>query len=178
MGDSPTIYGFVVHVQEKKMFSIARRNFAVRLSRAGLRQGILVILLSIIFTGRAFPQESASSRAGIVTPLSELLAEAEKQCSSAAGQIHFARASRRRCERLHELLKFGRGNPLPHGRRVSRLGGISTIHSGGPASGDTVGPGAGSTSCDVSATATAASGAGRSGWKAMMLKGGKTNSAE
>src|SRR6266478_804536 len=60
------------------MFSIARRNFAVRLSRAGLRQGILVILLSIIFTGRAFPQESASSRAGIVTPLSELLAEAEK----------------------------------------------------------------------------------------------------
>src|SRR2546427_8461702 len=92
--------------------------------------------------------------------------------------IYFTRGSRGRRERLHELLKFGPRNLLPHNRRVSRLGGISTIHSGGPASGDTVGPGAGATSCDVSATATAASGAGRSGWKAMMLKGGKTNSAE
>ncbi len=27
MGDSPTIRGFVVHVQEKKMFSIAREVF-------------------------------------------------------------------------------------------------------------------------------------------------------
>jgi cobalt-zinc-cadmium efflux system outer membrane protein len=68
----------VVHVQEKKMFSIARRNFAVRLSRAALRQGISVILLSVIFAGWAFPQESASSHTAMVTPLSELLAEAEK----------------------------------------------------------------------------------------------------
>jgi outer membrane protein, heavy metal efflux system len=77
-GDSPTIYGFVVHVQEKKMFSIARRNFAVRLSRAALRQVISVILLSAIFAGRAFPQASASSHTGMVAQLSELLAEAEK----------------------------------------------------------------------------------------------------
>jgi outer membrane protein, heavy metal efflux system len=77
LGKSPTIYGLVVHVQEKKMFSIARRNFAVRLSRAALCQGVLVILLSAIFAGRAFPQ-SASSHTGMVTPLSELLAEAEK----------------------------------------------------------------------------------------------------
>ena len=61
------------------MFSIARRNFAVRLSRAALRQVILVILLSAIFAGRAFPQESAwSQHTGMVAPLSELLAEAEK----------------------------------------------------------------------------------------------------
>ena len=60
------------------MFSIARRNFAVRLSRAALCQGVLVILLSAIFAGRAFPQESASSHTGVFTPLSELLAEAEK----------------------------------------------------------------------------------------------------
>jgi cobalt-zinc-cadmium efflux system outer membrane protein len=60
------------------MFSIARRNFAVRLSRVALCQGILVILLSAIFAGRAFPQKSASLDTGMVTPLSELLAEAEK----------------------------------------------------------------------------------------------------
>jgi outer membrane protein TolC len=37
-----------------------------------------VILLSIIFTGRVFAQESAPSHTGTVIPLSELLAEAEK----------------------------------------------------------------------------------------------------
>jgi outer membrane protein, heavy metal efflux system len=77
-GDSSTIFGFVVHVQEKKMFSIERGNFAARLSRATLRQSIPVILLSVIFAGRAFPQESGSSHTGMGTPLSELLAEAEK----------------------------------------------------------------------------------------------------
>jgi cobalt-zinc-cadmium efflux system outer membrane protein len=60
------------------MFSIARRNFAVRLSRAALRQGTLVILLSAIFAGRALPQGSASSHTEMVAPLPELLAEAEK----------------------------------------------------------------------------------------------------
>jgi cobalt-zinc-cadmium efflux system outer membrane protein len=60
------------------MFSIARRNFAVRLSRAVLRRSISMILLSVIFAGRAFAQESASSHMGMVTPLSQLLAEAEK----------------------------------------------------------------------------------------------------
>ena len=56
-----------------------------------------------------------------------LLPEPEKQCSSAAGQIHLARASGGLRKRLHELLKFCSGNPLPHSRRVSRLGGISTL---------------------------------------------------
>jgi cobalt-zinc-cadmium efflux system outer membrane protein len=60
------------------MFSIAKRNFAARLPCAALRQGTLVILLSVIFAGRALPQESASSHTGMVTPLPELLAEAEK----------------------------------------------------------------------------------------------------
>jgi cobalt-zinc-cadmium efflux system outer membrane protein len=78
LGKSPTIYGFVVHVQEKKMFSIAKRNFAARLSRVALCQGVLVILLSAIFAARAFSQQSASSPTGMVAPLSELLAEAEK----------------------------------------------------------------------------------------------------
>src|SRR2546427_3940605 len=43
-----------------------------------------------------------------------LLAEAQKQCSSSAGQIHFARASGGRRKRLHELLKLCSGNLLPH----------------------------------------------------------------
>src|SRR4029077_4011412 len=70
------------------MFSIARMNFAVRLSRAALRQVILVILLSVFFAGRAFPQESASSHAGMVAPLSELLAEAEKNNPQIAAARH------------------------------------------------------------------------------------------
>jgi outer membrane protein TolC len=78
LGDSPTIRGFVVHVQEKKMFSIAQRNSAARLSRVALSRSISVILLSVIFAGWAFAQESAPSHSGTVTPLSELLTEAEK----------------------------------------------------------------------------------------------------
>src|SRR5216683_3120221 len=60
------------------MLSIARANFATRLSCVAVSRSISVILLSVIFAGRAFPQESASSHTGMVTPLSELLAEAEK----------------------------------------------------------------------------------------------------
>jgi cobalt-zinc-cadmium efflux system outer membrane protein len=78
LGDSPTIRGFVVHVQEKKMFSIAQRNSAARLSRVALSRSISVILLSVIFAGWAFAQESAPPHSGTVTPLSELLTEAEK----------------------------------------------------------------------------------------------------
>jgi cobalt-zinc-cadmium efflux system outer membrane protein len=78
LGDSPTIRGFVVHVQEKKMFSMARKNFAARLSCAALSRSISVILLSAIFAGQALAQETAPSHTGTVTPLSELLAEAEK----------------------------------------------------------------------------------------------------
>src|SRR5882757_8089986 len=60
------------------MFSIARTNFGARLARAGLSRSISVILLSAVLAGNVFAQESISSHAGTVTPLSELLAEAEK----------------------------------------------------------------------------------------------------
>jgi len=78
LGDSPTIRGFVVHVQEKTMFSIARKNFAARLTCAALSRSISVILLSITLGGFTLAQEPTSSRSGVATPLSELLAEAEK----------------------------------------------------------------------------------------------------
>jgi outer membrane protein TolC len=78
LGDSPTIRGFVVHVQEKKMFSIARKNFAARLSSVALSRSIFMILFSITLGGFTFAQEPTSSHAGAVTPLSELLVEAEK----------------------------------------------------------------------------------------------------
>lgn len=60
------------------MFSIARWNFAVRLSRAALSRSISVILFVAVLGGIAFAQEPASSHAGTATPLSDLLAEAEK----------------------------------------------------------------------------------------------------
>jgi cobalt-zinc-cadmium efflux system outer membrane protein len=59
------------------MFSIARTNFAARLSCAAVGQSISVILLSVVLAARAFAQ-SPTSHIGLVTPLSELLAEAEK----------------------------------------------------------------------------------------------------
>src|SRR3989449_4549441 len=76
------------------MFSIAKRIFAARLSCAALRKGILVILLSVIFAGRAFPQESASSHTGMVTPLSELLTEAEKNNPQIAAARHGSEAAK------------------------------------------------------------------------------------
>jgi hypothetical protein len=78
LGDSPTIRGFVVHVQEKKMCSIARKNFAAQRSCGALSRSISVILLSIALGGFAFAQEPTSSHAGATISLSELLAEAEK----------------------------------------------------------------------------------------------------
>jgi cobalt-zinc-cadmium efflux system outer membrane protein len=62
----------------EKMFPIARRNFAARLSRGAFRRNICVIFISAVFAGQALAQESAPSHVGPVTPLSELLAEAEK----------------------------------------------------------------------------------------------------
>jgi outer membrane protein, heavy metal efflux system len=60
------------------MSSIARRNFAARLSRAVLRRCISSLLLLAASGGSAFPQEPTPSHAGRATPLVELLAEAEK----------------------------------------------------------------------------------------------------
>src|SRR3989440_4067619 len=60
------------------MFSTARTNFGARLARAGLSRSISVLLLFVALAGTAFAQELTSSHAGVATPLSELLAEAEK----------------------------------------------------------------------------------------------------
>src|SRR6267143_1116038 len=60
------------------MFSIARTNFAARLSRVALSRSISVIFLSVVLAAHAFAQESPTSHTGSITPLSELLAEAEK----------------------------------------------------------------------------------------------------
>src|SRR5260370_5167881 len=60
------------------MLSIARTNFAARLLCAALSQSISAILLSVVLAAHAFAQESPTSHTGSVTPLSELLAEAEK----------------------------------------------------------------------------------------------------
>ncbi len=60
------------------MFSIARTNFAARLSCVALSRSISVILLSVVSAAHAFAQESPTSHTGLTTPLSELLAEAEK----------------------------------------------------------------------------------------------------
>src|SRR5258708_35875542 len=60
------------------MFSIARTNFAARLSCVALSRSISVILLSVVSAAHAFAQESPTSHTGLITPLSELLAEAEK----------------------------------------------------------------------------------------------------
>jgi cobalt-zinc-cadmium efflux system outer membrane protein len=60
------------------MFSIARTNFAARLSRAALSRSISALLLFATFIGTTVAQELASSHPGVATPLSELLAEAEK----------------------------------------------------------------------------------------------------
>jgi outer membrane protein, heavy metal efflux system len=60
------------------MFSIARKNPAARLSCAALIRSLCMILLPAVLAGNVFAQESISSHGGTVTPLSDLLAEAEK----------------------------------------------------------------------------------------------------
>jgi cobalt-zinc-cadmium efflux system outer membrane protein len=60
------------------MFSIARTNFPARLSCVARSRSVSVILLSIVLAAHAFAQESPISHTGSVTPLPELLAEAEK----------------------------------------------------------------------------------------------------
>jgi outer membrane protein, heavy metal efflux system len=60
------------------MFPITTRNFAARFSCVAFSRSISVVLLSAIFAGLAFAQESTPRHTGAVTPLAELLAEAEK----------------------------------------------------------------------------------------------------
>jgi len=60
------------------MFSIARTNFAARLSCAAVSRSISVLLVSIVLAARVFAQESPTSHTGSITPLSQLVEEAEK----------------------------------------------------------------------------------------------------
>src|SRR5258707_7617348 len=60
------------------MFSKAKTNFAARSSCAVFSRSISVILLSVVLAAQAFAQESSRWHAGSITPLSELLAEVEK----------------------------------------------------------------------------------------------------
>jgi cobalt-zinc-cadmium efflux system outer membrane protein len=60
------------------MFSIASTSLPARLSCAVLSRTISVILLSVVLASRAFAQEPLTLHTGAITPLSELLAEAEK----------------------------------------------------------------------------------------------------
>jgi outer membrane protein, heavy metal efflux system len=60
------------------MFSIARKNFAPRLWGVAFSRIVSVILITAIFTADAFAQEIVSSHTETVTPLSELIAEAER----------------------------------------------------------------------------------------------------
>jgi outer membrane protein, heavy metal efflux system len=60
------------------MFSIARRILGTRLACVAFSRTISGVLLSIIFAGQALGQEATPTHAGAVTPLADLLAEAEK----------------------------------------------------------------------------------------------------
>src|SRR6266481_5197563 len=60
------------------MLSIARANFATRLSCVAVSRSISVILLSAVLAAHAFAQESPTSHTGSITPLADLLQEAEK----------------------------------------------------------------------------------------------------
>jgi outer membrane protein, heavy metal efflux system len=60
------------------MCPIARTNFAARLSCVATGRSISVIVLSVVFAVYAFAQESPTSHTGPITPLPELLADAEK----------------------------------------------------------------------------------------------------
>jgi cobalt-zinc-cadmium efflux system outer membrane protein len=78
------------------MFSIARTNFAARMSCVATGRSISVIVLSVVFAVHAFAQESPTSHTEPVTPLSELLAEAEKNNP----QIEAARQSWRAAKQV------------------------------------------------------------------------------
>src|ERR1700737_4421797 len=60
------------------MFSIAIKSSAARMSFAVFTPCLCAILLSVVLTRVTVAQESATPHTGIVAPLSELLAEAEK----------------------------------------------------------------------------------------------------
>src|SRR6266849_4063636 len=89
------------------MFLTARTNFAARLSCVALSRSIPVILLSVVLAARAFAQESPTSPTGSITPLSELLAEAEKNNP----QIEAARQGWRAAKQVATCQR-GQSSPL------------------------------------------------------------------
>ncbi len=102
------------------MFSIARRNIAVRLSRAVLSRSISALLLFAALRGPAFAQEPTSSHALAVTPLSELLTEAEKNNPQIAAARHGSEAAKQvptqvstRPDPQFTLQHFSVGSPRP-----------------------------------------------------------------
>ena len=102
------------------MFSIARRNFAARLWCVALSRSIFVIVLSVIFVSHAFAQATASSHTGAVTPLSELLAEAEKNNPQIEAARHGWEAAKQvstqvstRPDPQFTLQHFSVGSPRP-----------------------------------------------------------------
>jgi outer membrane protein, heavy metal efflux system len=60
------------------MFTKARKNHAARFSSVVLMSSLCAILLSVVLGSPTFAQEPALTHAGVVTPLSVLLEEAEK----------------------------------------------------------------------------------------------------
>ncbi len=76
------------------MFSMARTIFAARLSCVALSRSISGILISVVLAAHAFAQESPTSLTGSITPLSELLAEAEKNNPQIEAARHGWQAAR------------------------------------------------------------------------------------
>ncbi len=76
------------------MFLIARKNPAAGLCCAALIRSLCMIFLSVVLGGNIFAQESVSSHTGAVTPLSDLLAEAEKNNAQIEAARHGWRAAK------------------------------------------------------------------------------------
>src|SRR6266851_9549860 len=126
------VRGFVTHAQEKKMFSIARKNTAARLCCAALIRSLCVIFLSVVLGGIAFAQEqpekpSAKSiptemqhEAGAPTPLAALIEEAGKNDpailaakKAAEAATHVAPQVSSLPDPLFMVTQFAVGSPRP-----------------------------------------------------------------
>jgi outer membrane protein, heavy metal efflux system len=102
------------------MFLITRRNFAARLPRAVLSRSVSLLLLFAALGGTAFAQEPTSSHAGVATPLSDLLAEAEKNNPQIEAARHDFEAAKQVSTQVSTLpdpqftvQHFGVGSPRP-----------------------------------------------------------------
>jgi outer membrane protein TolC len=126
------VRGFVTHAQEKKMFSMARKNTAARLCCAALIRSLCVIFLSVVLGGIAFAQEqpekpSAKSiptemqhEAGAPTSLAALIEEAGKNDpailaakKAAEAATHVAPQVSSLPDPLFTVTQFSVGSPRP-----------------------------------------------------------------